>query len=156
MPLSYDVPLVTEDEIAKLAGLQGTENLESPELDRADLLLESHRAIYRELEARGVDPRRLTNEERLRSAVAFELVKRLALHGYLDPLNDRRASVELYQTQVERELRAFVPQYASGDAPRIDGVPAVANFEPGWAFGPTGTTPSPQRYWDDVPRSRRA
>lgn len=159
MGMSYDAPLIVEGDLVKLTGLAGTSNLEgtvgSDTFDRTDLILESHRAIYRKLERRGVDPTKLSNEDRLKSAVAYEVLVRLAMEGVLDPFGDRERSVTFYAKKRDEELDDFVPAVTSGDPPRLKGIPAVANFEPGWDYGPVrGAGPTGQRYWDDIPDSR--
>ena len=156
--MSYGTPFVVEADLVKLTGIQDLANLELPaELDLTDLILSAHQEIFRRVEVGGTDPTLLTNETRLDSAIAYELVRRLALGGTIDPLDDRQASVELFEREVSRALENFKPATTAADAARhlSDAVPAVGNFERGWVFADRARDRL-DRYFDTFPDTRQA
>lgn len=153
--MSYDSALIVEADLVKITGVQDTANLEGDsELDRADLILEAHRAIYRRLEQAfgATAPTLLTNQDRLKSAVAWEAIKRLQLGGYLG----ESPTVDQAQAEVDRELEAFRPEYSTGNESRNarEGVPAISTMDSGWTYGPTNTRRIGQTTWKGIPRSR--
>lgn len=152
--MTYDAPTMVEADLVKEVGIMTTTNLEaSGELDRADVLKAAHNAIYQELESRGIDPTKLTNDTRLKSAIGWEWCLRLAAHGYLDQgVGDRQAAMTHYRELRDEAIRRFVPKYTSEDAPRVEGIPAVANYEDGWDYGPTPGARTTQKYRDAIPK----
>jgi len=156
--MTYDSPFLAELDLMKEVGLLGSANLEGAvageTFDRADLIKAAHNGIYQELESRGIDPTKLTNETRLKAAIAYEWCMRAAAQGLLERFGERAELVAQYRELRDEAVRRFVPQVVAGDPPRVDGVPSVANFEPGWDYGPVDTGPTGQRYWDDLPEVR--
>jgi hypothetical protein len=126
--MDYDTSLVAGADIVNLTGVQDLANLATDaELVLNTLALSAHRAIYRKLEARGIDPTLLTNESRLKDAVAYEAVGRFALAGYLGT-TDAQAMLALADKASGVEFR---PVYASADTPAnaSSGIPAVGHLD---------------------------
>lgn len=137
MALTFDTALIAESDLVKLTGIQDLANLELPaELDLIDLIKAATNYFVTRLETLGVDPSLIINQTRLNAAVAYETVRRLAVGGYVDPLQDRAASVALFQEEVDREWREFKPD-TSGDDSRVasEGIPRVANVDRHGHFG---------------------
>lgn len=151
MGMSFDAALITGAQIVEHTTVQDLSNLATDaELALNTLALQAHRAIYRWLEGKGWNPTLITNENRLKDAVAYEAVRRLAIAGYIS--GDPQGFVELRN----EALSTFHPTFSDGsNEPRNadEGVPSVGHFEAGWAFGSTNDGPSPQRFNDDFPRS---
>jgi hypothetical protein len=150
--MSYDSSLITGAEIVQHTGVQDLANLATDaELTLNTFALHAHRAIYRWLEGRGWDPTLISNESRLKDAVAFEAVHRLAVAGYIsgEPLG--------FKALRDEALRDFHPTFSDGsNEPRSadEGLPSVGNFESGWAYGPPDQgSRSSQRFSDDFPLS---
>lgn len=154
MALVYDTALIVEGDLVKVTGIQDTANLEADaELDRTELVLEAHRTIYRRVEQTfGVDaPASLSNADRLKGAEAWEVIKRLALGGYLG----EKPTAEQCQAEVDREFGSFVPVFTddADSASSKFGIPAVATMDSGWVYGPGGGRRYGQRTFKDFPRS---
>lgn len=132
--MSYDSALVsTAADVAALTGRQGIGNLTGAGFVLADFLLESTRWVYKRLEDQGKDPSQLTNESRLRRAVALHAVALLVAGGHLETPEEGASGAETYLDFAEREVDSFRPTYASGQESRqaAEDLPAVANFEDG-------------------------
>jgi len=134
--LRRDEPLVPSVErVVELTGRTDLRNLEaSGELDLTDLLRSAHNTIHDRLEARGVDPARLTNPEVYANAVAWQFLGVLAEAGVLgDELPEPLFAA------VDRYFEDVRPRLGDAGAPRTatEGVPAVRNPE-GLPFGWVG------------------
>ncbi len=139
--MSYDVSLLTGAQLVEQTGVQDLANLAADsELVLNTFALNAHRAVYRRLQARGIDPTLITNEDQLKDAVAYEAVGRLALAGYLGSV-DAQAMLQLAKDAAGQDWR---PTYASADSPRHGGesVPAVGHVEDALFSTFTEDTPS--------------
>jgi len=144
--------VATVARVVQLTGLQDLANLETDsELTLTDLILTANQAVYDQLEANGVDPTTLTNEEVFHRSVAWHFCALLAQLGYigipesLEPPSDPYAWSDPHFSRVR-------PKVSGSDSPRVpsEGIPAVGNFSPGWYFG-GGTNNTTDQYYDDLP-----
>lgn len=132
MGMDYDTSLLTGAQLVEQTGVQDLANLATDaELVLNTFALNAHRAVWRRLKARGIDPTALSNEALLKDAVAFEAVGRLALAGYLGSTDG-----PTYLAMSEKASGAeFRPEYAdtSADSPRHagEGVPVVGHVDEG-------------------------
>ena len=156
MALDFNTALFAKAELVKITGVQDLANLEADsELDLDDLILEATREAFSRVRRTGMDPALITNQVELRSAVAYMVLERLAMGGYIDPLDDRATSIQFYKDKVKELLREFRPTTTEDDAPSNiqDGVPSVGNFEPGWVFADVAN-PLVDRFSRRIPQSR--
>lgn len=148
--MDYDTSLITGTQIVEHTGVTDLASLATDsELVLNTFALHAHRAIYRRLEANGIDPTLLTNESRLKDAVAFEAVRRLALAGHIgrDPA--------AFQSDVDAAIASFRPVYASADSPRNagEGIPVVGHLDSGPAFSGDLGFDLPGYFSDGTPSS---
>lgn len=150
MAMDYDTSLITGAQIVEHTGVTDLASLATDsELVLNTFALHAHRAIYRRLEGSGIDPTLLTNESRLKDAVAFESCKRLALAGHLN------RSPSDFSTEVDAAVSSFRPVYASADSPRNagEGIPVVGHVDAGPIFSGDIETEHTRYFSDDTPTS---
>lgn len=150
MSMSYDSALITGAQIVEHTGVTDLASLATDsELVLDTFALHAHRAIYRRLEGNGIDPTLLTNEDRLKDAVAFEACKRLALAGHL---NRNPAD---FSAEVDATIASFRPVYASADSPRNagEGIPVVGHLDSGPTFSGDLGFDLPGYFSDGTPSS---
>lgn len=126
MGMDKDTALITGAEIVQHTGVQDLANLATDaELVLNTLTLQAHRAVFRWLKEKGIDPTLLTNEEDFKDAVAYEAVVRFARAGYLP-------GVDVGEMRAARdEALRIRPEFSSVDAARTagEGVPAVGHVD---------------------------
>lgn len=142
MGMDYDTSLLTGAQLVEQTGVQDLANLVTDaELVLDTFALNAHRAVWRRLKARGIDPTALSNQALLKDAVAFEAVGRLAMAGYLGS-TDGPAYLAMSAQAAGPDFR---PEYAdtSTDSPRHagEGVPVVGHVDD----DPNGV------FFDDLP-----
>lgn len=130
MGMAYDTSLLTGAQLVEQTGVQDLANLATDnELVLNTFALTAHRAVWRRLKARGIDPTALSNEALLKDAVAFEAVGRLALAGYLGS-TDGPACLAM---SVQASGADFRPEFSDlgSDSPRNsgEGVPVVGHVD---------------------------
>ncbi len=129
--MDYDTSLLTGAQLVTQTGVQSLANLvASAELALNDFALAAHRAVFRKLKARGIDPTLLTDQSKaeLKDAVAYEAVGRLALAGYLGD-TDAAAMLAMGEAACGQGWR---PDYAdTSDSPGTgaDAIPAVGHLD---------------------------
>lgn len=128
--MDYDTPLLTGAQLVDQTGVQDLDNLvTTAELVLDTFALNAHRAVWRKLHARGIDPTALTTAaaNRLKDAVAYEAVGRLALAGYLGS-TDGAAMLAMSASACGADFR---PEYTTGDSPGSgsDGIPCVGHLD---------------------------
>ena len=130
MGMAYDTSLLTGAQLVEQTGVQDLANLATDaELVLNTFALNAHRAVWRKLKARGIDPTALSNESLLKDAVAFEAVGRLALAGYLGS-TDGQAYLAM---SVQASGPDFRPEYTD-DATDVarhagEGLPVVGHVD---------------------------
>lgn len=153
--MSYDSSLITGAEIVTLTGFQNLGNLTTGG-DLTDLdafALSAHRAVFRTLEAQGIDPTLLSNENRLKDAVAYEALYRLALARAIGIDVDAAAMKEQGAESVGSKFR---PEYTTGDTPRHadEGIPAVGHYSPGLVYSGDDVGSDLDFFTEDTPTVR--
>ena len=128
--MDYDTSLITGAQIVDHTGVQDLANLVTDaELVLNTFALNAHRAIWRKLKARGIDPTALSNESLLKDAVAYEAVGRLALAGYLPNVSGS----EVLALSAAACGADFRPEYSDSatDSPRHagEGIPVVGHVD---------------------------
>ena len=102
--MDYDTSLITGAQIVDHTGVQDLANLVTDaELVLNTFALNAHRAIWRKLKARGIDPTALSNESLLKDAVAYEAVGR-ATDANAGQRRQRRCHGLQHVRRVERAL----------------------------------------------------
>ncbi len=131
MGMDYDTSLLTGAQLVEQTGVQDLANLATDaELVLNTFALNAHRAVWRKLKARGIDPTALSNEALLKDAVAYEAVGRLALAGYLPNVNGS----EMLALSAAACGADFRPEFTdSTDVARHagEGVPVVGHVDEG-------------------------